>query len=370
MAERTLTRRELNRSTLARQLLLERVSLTPLEAIGHLLGLQAQLCNAPYTGLWTRLRSFPRAGLTQLLENRQVVKATLMRSTLHLMTAEDYILFRPVLQAAMSQLLPSVFARQTQGIDSAQFTAILHAYLEERPRTGMELRAKFAELLPGVDNSQRMGDSIRAHLPLVQVFPNGSWNYTGRPAYTEAESWLGRPLADSETGRRSLVLRFLAAFGPASVKDMQNWSGLTRLQEVIDALRPELRTLRDEEGRELFDLPDGLLLPEDQPAPVRFLPEYDNLLLAYDNRRRFLADEHRSAIFTGNGIRATLLIDGFVGGTWKIVRARTGARLVIEPFSPPAPELRRELQAEGEQLMRWWLASESEQFEIQCMPEN
>jgi len=365
MTERILTLGELNRATLARQLLLERASFGPLEAIERLVGLQGQVHNAPYIGLWTRLQSFQRADLTRLLEHRQIVKATLMRCTLHLMTADDYVLLRLALQPALSRALHPFFARQTNGIDSDQFAALVRVYIQEQPRTGVELRAKFAEFFPGIKNLAHMGDGIRAHMPLVQVFPSGTWGFTGRPAYTEASSWLGRPLAAPEVGLRHLILRYLAAFGPASVRDIQAWSGLTRLQGAIEELRPELRTFRDEQGSELFDLPDAPLPSAERPAPVRFLPEFDNLLLAHADRRRVVADEYRPFVFIGNaGVRGTFLVDGFVHGAWKIERTPASATLVIEPFEPLSDTVRQDLLSEGERLMRW-VSDGAETFEIQ-----
>lgn len=363
--ERVLTLRELNRATLARQLLLERAPCTPLEALKQLVGMQAQNHNAPYIGLWTRLHAFQRAELTHLLESRQVVKATLMRSTLHLMAADDYALLRPALQPALSRALQPFFAAQTNGLDSEQFTKLLRAYLQERPRTGAELRAKFGEFFPGL-NPGHMSDAMRAQLLLIQTFPSGTWGFTGQPAYTEATTWLGRSLADPEAGLRPLLLRYLAVFGPASVKDIQTWSGLTRLQRTIDVLRPELLIFRDEQGRELFDLPDAPRPSADSPAPVRFLPEFDNLLLSHADRQRIIGGADRPTVFTNNGlIRAIILIDGFARGIWKIKHTRAGATLLIELFAPSCSvPVRSALLAEGERLMRWILDG-AETFEIQ-----
>ena len=364
MAERLLTLRELNRATLARQFLLERAELTPLEVLTRLVGMQAQNHNAPYIGLWTRLRSFQRADLTHLLESRQVIKATLMRSTLHLMSADDYLAFRPVLQTALSRALQPFFAARSDGPDSPVFKAELSAYLQQQPRTGAELSAKFQEFFPNL-NSLYLNGAMRAQLPLVQVFPSGTWGFTGKPVYTEAAFWLQRQFADSQVGLRSFLLRYLAAFGPASVKDIQTWSGLTRLQETIDSLRPELLTFRDEQGRELFDLPDAPRPSEETPAPIRFLSMFDNLLLSYDNRQRILRETDRATVFTVNGlIQATLLIDGFVRGMWKVKQTRAMTTLLIQAFEPLSPQIRRAVLAEGERLMTW-MQAEAQPFEIQ-----
>lgn len=362
MAQRILTLRELNRATLARQLLLERASLAPLDAIKRLVALQGQVSNAPYIGLWTRLHAFRRADLTTLLEQRQVVRASSLRITLHLLAAEDYLRIHPLLQPTLSRNL-RLFARRTHGFDMERFSAFMRAYIQEQPRTAVELRAEMEELYPAM-GQQQLSDAVRMHLALIQTLPAGTWGFTGRPAHIEATTWLGRPLADAEGGLHHLVLRYLAAFGPASVMDMQTWSGLTRLQLAVEALRPELRAFRDEQGRELFDLPDAPRPPADAPAPVRFLPEFDNLIFGYDDRRRVLADEYRPLLFVRNAVITTFLIDGFVQGTWKIKRSGASATLLIQPFEPLADPARNALLEEGERLM-CWVTDGSGPFEIE-----
>jgi uncharacterized protein YcaQ len=362
MAERILTLRDLNRATLVRQLLLERANQPPLDAIKHLIALQGQVSNAPYIGLWSRLCDFQRADLTSLLEQRQVVRASSLRGTLHLLTAEDYLRIQPLLQPTLSQNL-HLFARQTPSFDLERFTAAMRAYVQEQPRTAVELRAKMEELYPGM-GQQRIADSVRMYLALIQPLPAGRWGFTGRPAHVEASAWLGRPLAETESGARLLIQRYLAAFGPASAQDIQAWSGLTRLQQAIESLRPELLTFRDEHGRELFDLPDAPRPSADTPAPVRFLPEFDNLLFSYDDRRRVISDEARAAVLVGNSTCTTFLVDGFVRGTWKIERARAGRTLVIEPlFAPLVPAVQKALWEEGERMMRW-ITEGAEAFDI------
>jgi hypothetical protein len=226
------------------------------------------------------------------------------------------------------------------------------------------LRAKMEELYPDM-GKQHIADSVRMHLALIQPIPAGTWGFTGKPVHIEATAWLGRPRAEQEAGRQQLILRYLAAFGPASVQDIQTWSALTRLQQDIEALRPELLTFRDEQGRELFDLPDAPRPEADTPAPVRILPDFDNLLFSYADRRRVIADEYRSSVFIGNSRCTTFLVDGFVRGIWKIERTATSATLVIEPlFKPLSPQVQNELQEEGERLMRWILDG-AETFDIQ-----
>lgn len=363
MAERILTLRELNRATLARQFLLERTNQSPLEVIKRLVALQGQVSNAPYFGLWARLHTFQRADLTALLERREVVRASSLRGTLHILTAEDYLLLQPVLQSTLSRNL-HLFAKKAPGFALDQFASKMQAYVQEQPRTAVELRAKMEELYPGM-GQQQIADAVRMHLALIQILPAGTWGFTGKPAHTEAAAWLGRPLADPELGLPQLVLRYLAAFGPASVKDIQKWSSLNRLQQTIDALRPELLTFRDEQGRELFDLPHAPRPEADTPAPVRFLPPFDNLLLAYAEHGRIMEKTYYPSVFSTNGlIAATFLVDGFVRGQWKVERTPASSTLVIYPFEPLSPSLQNDLRAEGERLMRW-VVDDAKTFEIQ-----
>jgi len=202
-------------------------------------------------------------------------------------------------------------------------------------------------------------------VPLVQVPPRGVWGGSGPAAHTTAEAWLGRPL-DRDPSLEELVVRYLGAFGPATVKDAQTWSGLTRLGEVVDRLRPRLLSFRDERGRELFDLPDAPRPDPDTPSPPRFLPEFDNLILSHADRTRVIADEYRKAIASKNGmVPATMLVDGFVRGTWKTERSRQKATLVIEPFEALAKKDRGALAEEGERLIRFMAEPEdSEAYEV------
>lgn len=367
MAERILTLRELNRATLTRQLLLERASLATLDAIKHLAGLQSQLSNPPYIGLWSRLQTFQRNDLTHLLEQRQVVRTSMMRRTLHLTTAEDYMCFRPALQSLHTRNLNTYLAKnQMNGLEKDRLIAEIRAYLQEKPRTNVELRAKIAEIVPNMD--ERLLYVVRVNLPLIQIFPGGVWGVGGSPAYTEAPTWLGRSFVSQEAGLRSLILSYLAAFGPASVKDMQIWSGLTRLSPAFDALRAELTTFRDEQGRELFDLPGAPLSEADRPAPVRFLPDFDNLVLAYDDRQRIISNAYRPFVFPGNSmVLPTFLVDGFVRGVWKIERTPTGAKLLIRPFEPLADNVRQDLLEEGTRLLHW-VSDRTNTFDIECVP--
>lgn len=353
MVERILTLRELNRATLARQMLLERAHLSTLEAIKRLAGLQGQLPNPPYLGLWSRVHGFEREELTQLLLQRQVVRTSMMRRTLHLTTAEDYVRFRPALRSLHTRDLHAHFANQpSSSLEQARLIARMRAFVREKPRTNVELRAKLAELVPTM--SERLLYKVRISLALIQVFPGGAWGVGGSPAYTEATTWLGRSFVSEAEGLRSLIVSYLAAFGPASVKDLQAWSGLTRLQPTVEALRAELVTFRDEQGRELFDVPGAPLPSAAVPAPVRFLPDFDNLVLGHQDRQRIIADQYRPLVFPGNSmVLPTFLVDGFVQGVWAIERMATGAKLLIQPFEPLTNPVRQELREEGERLMQW-----------------
>ena len=362
MPERTLTLCELNRATLARQMLLDRETLPVLDAVGRLVGLQAQVPSPPFVGLWTRLQDFRRDDLTRLMSERLVVRATLMRATLHLMSAADYLLLRPALQPALTRSLQGIAGRRMQGIDVDELVATVREFFAREPRAFAELSAVLSELLPDRDPSA-LAYAVRTHLPLVQVPSGSTWGYSGRIPFTPAESWLGEPLATSQDPR-NLFFRYLAAFGPASVMDFQAWSGLTRTKEKIEALKPELRSFRDEKGNELLDLPDAPLPPEDVPAPVRFVPDYDNLILSHADRTRVIADVYRPKVFLSAArVRATFLVDGFVRGAWKIEKYRRAAALVLEPFEPLADEHRHALTEEGERLARF-VADGAEAVEI------
>ncbi|GHO92497.1 hypothetical protein KSF_025450 [Reticulibacter mediterranei] len=365
MTEHVLTLRELNRATLARQFLLEQTDRAPLEVIRWLVALQGQVSNAPYIGLWTRLQAFQRADLTALLENKQVLRASSLRGTLHIIAADDYLLFQPLLKPALTRNL-HLFAQRTEGFDLDHFIAEMQAYIREQPRTAVELRAKMEELYPGM-GKQQIADSVRMHMALIQILPAGTWGFTGKPIHMEASMWLERPFPNTDFTLPQLVLRYLTAFGPASVKDIQQWSGITGIRQTIEALRPELFTFRDEQGRELFDLPDAPRPSEDTPVPVRFLPEFENLLFSYEERGRIVDRAYFPSIFMQNGLNcATFLVDGFVAGAWKIERGPTSATLAIHPFNPLASDVQAELQAEGERLMRWVLDG-ADAFDIRVM---
>ncbi len=224
-------------------------------------------------------------------------------------------------------------------------------FIDEKPRAFAEISDMLTKLMPDRDVGA-MRYSVRTHIPLVQVPISAEWSYSNKPEFTLAESWIGRPVSP-EDNLRELVFRYLAAFGPASVTDAQTWLGM-KLKETFEKLRPELLTYRGEGRTELFDLPGAPLPAEDVPAPIRFLPEYDNLLLSHSNRSRVIADEYRSKVYLpGLRVAATILVDGFVRGAWKIEKAKTAATLVIEPFDKLTKKDRAALTEEGERLVRF-----------------
>jgi Winged helix DNA-binding domain len=346
-AAAVLTRRALNRTTLARQALLERAAVSALEMVGRLVAVQAQEPDAPYVGLWTRLDGFAHDDLTRLLEDRRVVRSTVLRGTQHLVAADDYPWLRPLVQPVLERVWRGTLGRRTDGVDPAELAAAARGLLAGRTLTRSQLRDLLAERWPERDR-QALAWAAQALVPVVHPPPAGTWRRRGAIPLALAEEWLGRPLAAALAPER-LLRRYLAAFGPASVADVQAWSGLTRLGEVADRLGDQLRTFRDQAGRELLDLPDVPLVDPDVPAPVRFLPEFDNLLLGHADRTRVLGDEHRDLVV--RGLRA-VLVDGFARAVWTITREGDTATLVIEALDDPlAAADRTAIGEEGARLL-------------------
>lgn len=352
MPSEILTLRQLNRATLARQMLLERAETTPLVAVERLAGMQAQEPKPPFIGLWSRLRDFQRHDVHQALQAKALVRGTLMRGTLHLVSASDYAAYRQTLQPVLDRGL-SALGDRAEGLDEARVLPTARELLTERPRTFGELRGLLRERFPEM-HERALGFVVRMRLPLVMVPTDHPWAFPANADFALAESWLDAPLSPGENAE-DLALRYLGAFGPATAADLQTWSGLPRMKPALDALRPRLVTVRDEQGRELFDLPDAPRPDGETPAPVRFLPEFDNLLLSHADRTRVIADEHRGLVYQKGNLRllATILVDGVVSGTWRVERKRKAATLQITPFAPLSKESRAELEAEGETLLRF-----------------
>ncbi|MCC5473653.1 winged helix DNA-binding domain-containing protein [Streptomyces barringtoniae] len=337
--------RGLNRATLERQLLLRRSALSPAAAVGHLLGLQAQNVKPPYYALAARLDGFAPQELSALMAGRQVARIVTLRSTLHTHTAGDCLTLRPLVQPARDRELGQ-FRTGLAGVDLDVLAGLARELVEAEPRTMAQLRQALSARWPDAD-PQALAVAARCTLPLVQVTPRGLWGRSGQVALTTVEHWLGRP-AGPAPEPEAVVLRYLAAFGPASVKDMQTWAGLTRLRSAFERLRPRLLTFRDPHGVELFDLPDAPRPDPDTPAPPRFLPEFDNLLLSHADRGRVVPAEHRGRHWQGNQAYRTLLVDGFLAGLWKL----DPEALVIEPFAGLTRAQRDEVTAEGERMLR------------------
>jgi hypothetical protein len=359
-----LTRRALNRATLARQMLLRRDATSAEQAVHHLVGMQAQNPQPPYVGLWTRLEGFRPDELSQLLLDRKVVRIAVMRGTVHLVTADDGLTLRPLVQSIYErELAGTMYAPLLRGLDLDSVAAAGRDLLAEQHRTPQELGKLLAERWPENEPSA-LAHAIRGKVPLVQVPPRGLWGASGRTTYATAETWLGRPV-DPDPSPDGMVLRYLAAFGPASAMDAQAWSGLTRLGEVFERLRPRLSTFRDEGGRELFDLPDAPRPDPDTNAPVRFLPEFDNVLMAHADRTRFATEDDRRRLVTPNGVMpGYLFVDGFLRGTWKIARQRDAATLVVRLFQALSKRAASTVTNEGGRLLRFAAAGATHDVEI------
>jgi hypothetical protein len=356
-----LDRRTLNRTTLERQLLLERSPMPALDAVAHLVGLQAQLPLNPYHALWSRLDRFRPDDLSQAMLERRAVRIVVMRATIHLVTADDCLTLRSLAQPVLDAELPRHrdYGPRLRGVDLAPVLKFARRLLAERPLSNTELRAAMADEFPDLD-AAALAYACRCKLGLVQAPPRGLWGRSGPVRVTTVESWLGRPLV-SEPLIDEVVLRYFTAFGPAAVADVATWSRLTGLRAVVDRLRPRLRPFRDERGRELFDVPDAAPVDPDTPAPPRFLPEYDNLLLSHDDRSRFFPDDDkvRARLFGADRkVSGSVLHDGFVCGTWRIEHGPNGRKdgtvaIVVDHAGRLTQRARSAVGAEGRRLLRF-----------------
>jgi Winged helix DNA-binding domain len=351
MTDERVELRALNRALLDRQWLLRRVDVPVWEAVEHLVGLQAQSSLPPYQGLWSRVEGFDPHELGRMLTDREVVRLTLMRATVHLVTVRDALLLRPLVQVVVERNHSGAFGRRMGGADPARLATAVRNLLADGPLTARELGQALVERGIG-DDVQAIGNAARVYLPLVQTPPRGVWGAGGQAKYATLESWTGRKL-DAEPSIDEVALRYLGGFGPASVMDMQNWSGLTRLKEVFERLRPKLVTFRDESGRELFDLPDAPRPDADVPAPVRLLGEYDNVLLGHADRRRIIPEDFPWAAMLEEGhFVLPLLVDGMLRATWRIERdGKRRATLLIRSFRRLARRERDEVAAEAQRMV-------------------
>ncbi|WP_395105895.1 winged helix DNA-binding domain-containing protein [Actinomadura sp. SCN-SB] len=349
--DEVLTRSRLNRAALARQMLLARQEMTATAAVERLLVMQAQEAKPPYVGLWSRVAGFSADLLRQALHGREVVRATHVRGTLHLLSAADYLAFRAPVQPVLTASAASIAKRLGGPLpEQGELLAAARAILEKGPADFGTIREGLRERFPEV-NERALGYAVRMQLPLVMVPTGDPWAFPANADFTLAELWLGEPIAPDESPA-PMVLRYLASYGPAGVADMQTWSGLKSLRPVFEELRPRLRVFRDENGRELFDLPDAPRPEAEVEAPARFLPEFDSLVLAYADRGRIVSEEHRPRLVTKNlRVPASFLWDGFVRGTWKAAIRKTSATLVLTPFEPLPGAALAELEEEGRGLL-------------------
>jgi hypothetical protein len=353
-----LTRRRLGRALLARQHLLARVDRSVPDVVADLVGLQAQEPLDPYTGLWSRLAGFDPHDLGRRLEDRSLVRLVTWRGTVHLHTAADALVVRALVQDLMERRVSpgNMFGRAVAGLDLDAILADVWAWIGEEPRTGGEVKARLADV--GSPDLDRLVDVVKYVLPTVQVPPRAVWGRTGRATWAPLDGWLGRPLHEATPADEdAVVLRYLAAYGPASAADIASWSGWTGVRARLDRLAAahgdRLATYRHEDtGRELVDLADAPLPEADVPAPVRFLPEFDDVVLAHADRSRIVPPDLGSNHVLGLDPRPrVVLVDGVVGGLWRIDRDGDRARLVLRPMARWTRAQVAEAEAEGAALL-------------------
>lgn len=344
-----LSARALNRALLARQLLLKREAFSVAKVLEHVVGLQAQTPQSPYVSMWSRVKDFKPLSLSKLLEQRKAVRLPLMRSTLHCVTAKDALRLRGPMGAALERTLEtgSPFARQTKAIDRPKLLRTAREFFEEKPRSLAELRAWLQPQYPSYD-AHSIGYVCHYLLPLVQLPPRGLWKQSGAAICTTLEHFLGQPLGE-DLSPDAAVLRYLRAFGPAAPADFTVWSRLPNARAIFERLNKKLRVFRDANGRELFDVTDGELPDEDTPAPVRFLPDYDNVFLSHDDRERIVAKADPKPKVTSSFSPMLFTVDGFLAGVWKL-KAGT---LELKPWRKLSKAQQRELEDEGERLVRF-----------------
>lgn len=349
-----LNNRELGRATLARQHLLEPSTLSVTAMVQHLYGLQAQSPTAPYFALRTRLRKFAPDELSELLISRAAVRIVCMRGTVHLLLGADALVLRTLTQPIMTGDLSTnpQHSADLAGVDFAELAAVGSGLVRERPRSIAELRDELAQRYPD-RSAAALVHGLRDLLPMVQVPPRGVWGKAGQPTLTTLDNWVGQPIP-VEPAPEQMVLRYLAAYGPASVQDVQAWCGLTRLGEVVDRLRPQLEVFTSESGTELFDLTDAPRPDADSPAPLRILAPFDNVLLSHADRTRIMDPEHKAQLFTVNGIiKPAVLIDGRTVGFCAIEKSKSGVVLDVTPFGKLSKRTVAAIEREGLQLLRF-----------------
>ncbi|MFI0780490.1 winged helix DNA-binding domain-containing protein [Streptomyces sp. NPDC021212] len=358
-----LDNRALGRATLARQLLLDRADMPVLDAVAHLGGLQAQESQEPFTGLWSRLRAFDPATLEGLLTGRSVVRTHLMRRTVHLLTADDTLAWRARHDAMLRQRAMGAYRREMDGVDLAELADAARALLADgEPRSMAEVARALAGRWPG-PSPRALGEmAIAALVPVVQLPPRGLWRVRSGVRNIPLSHWLGReidppaPQGTDPVGE-ALVRRYLAAFGPAASADLRAWCGLAGLPAAVAAIREELVTFRDARGRELLDLPGAPRPDPDTPAPVRFLPAFDNTILGYHDRGRIIDDAHRGLSVAGARV---VLVDGRVAATWTV----DAGTVVVTPLRGFSRAEHTAVTEEGEALASFLSDNESDRVRI------
>ncbi|MFE9459609.1 winged helix DNA-binding domain-containing protein [Streptomyces californicus] len=359
--------RALNRAMLARQLLLDRADLPVVDAVAHLCGLQAQEPQEPFVGLWSRLAAFDPAALSGALTSRNVVRTHLMRRTVHLVTAEDVLGWRSRHDAMLRQRVLGVYRDELKGIDLGELAADAEELMADgEPRTAAEIVRALAGRWPG-PGPRALGEMVVAALvPMAQTPPRGLWRTKGGVRNAALSSWLGRPVDPpapdgSDPVGRELVRRYLAAHGPAATADLRAWSGLAGLPRAVAAVRDELVGFRDERGRELLDLPDAPRPDPDTPAPVRYLPAFDNAILGYQERGRIIDDEHRGLSVAGERV---VLVDGRVSATWRV----TEGAVTVEPLRLLSGTDRAAVADEGREVASFLSDGESDHVRVEPSP--
>ena len=338
---RVLTGRELNRALLARQLLLGRARV-PLPRALDLMGcLQAQYAPSMYIGLWSRVEGFRRHDLTRALEERTVVQGTLMRVTIHLVSAGDYW----PLALAVQEPRRALWLRAIRHTATAGDFQDAAGMLRERLRAGPVRRNELDQV---VGRERAIG--VGLWIDLVRVPPSGTWERRRADLYGAADDWLGPAPADLtvEAATEHLVRRYLTGFGPATAADVADWGGLHKTQAVAALERMHLRRFSTEDGQALYDLPRAPIPDPDAPAPVRFLPTWDASLLVHARRKGIIAEEHRPLVFNTKTPHSvpTFLVDGRVAGTWRYEKKA----VVVDPFEPLAPAVQADVEEEADRL--------------------
>lgn len=332
----------LNRALLARQLLLERRRLSLVRAVEQVAGLQTQYAPSAYIGLWSRVADFQRNALTRALEERRLVQATLLRSTIHIVSAGDFHLFSSGVRERRREWWARVSGAEAQGVDMAGAAAVIRTALSDGPRRAPELIAELAQA--GYPKLAWQGASL--WVDMVRVPPSGTWERRRADLYALAEQWVGPTQTSRAEGVAHLLARYLRAFGPAPLADAANWAGLpaSDLHEAAETMH--LRQFRDSQGDVLFDVPRAPLPAADTRVPVRLLPTWDATLLVHARRAQILPERFRSLVFSTKNPHSvsTFLVDGAVAGTWRVTKGAAE----IRPFEPLPARVRRAVQEEVE----------------------